>query len=136
MTGIDQDPLIYSALRNDLDLNVVFAYKVPVLAKSLVAAFKWLPENASVHADLDLSWSGGLNSYFSYAPGADTAGLRRGPTISLPGPGRLEIRLLNWPAKTPAQIDVISGLFAAKTVSATGTPFIGLQRIRGNGRNS
>lgn len=131
------DVLTFVPGRNDVELNLVFAYQVPAPLKSMVALYKWIPQNENrVEEPLNVSWSESLGSYFSYVPEADAAGLRRGPTIKLPSPGSLEIRLLNWPAKTPALPDVVSGVYAGKRTSESGGSYKGLQRILGNGHDA
>lgn len=130
----DHKTLTYTPTSNDFELNIVFAYKFPVPAKSMVATYKWIPENETVDEKLDLTWSDGLDSYFSYVPEAGLAGLGRGPRIILPGAGSLQIRLFNWPTKTSTGVTQISGLYAAKRALTAGISISELQRIRGFGQ--
>jgi hypothetical protein len=128
----DHKSFIYTLERNEVELNLVFAYSAPVSPKSMVATFEWNPRDETIDKKLNLTWSDALKSYFAYAPKADHAGLREGTSIIVPGPGWLEIRLYNWPSKSPAPNHLVSGLYAGMRASGTGAVFTGLQRIHEN----
>lgn len=129
MLHTDQNCLVYYPARYESELRLVFAYKVPVAPKSVVATLKWIPQDESDETVLNTSWSPGLDSHYVYAPASETPGLRKGANIKFPSRGKMEIRLVNWPSRTPIGTDVVSGLYAHTNTSETGLELATLQRI-------
>jgi hypothetical protein len=136
MLRTDRNSFIYTPARNDVELSLVLAYRVPVPEKSMVITFEWTRFGETTGHELDLAWSDSLGHYFAYMPTTDSPGLSKGPTINLPGRGKLEIRLLSWPSRSSVSQNVVSGLYAGIKASRSDTAFTHLQRIHENGTSA